>query len=84
MLGNDEVVAQPTWLKYIYYMNISIDESLVEKVMHCTQAASDHEAVEIALREYLRQQRKQHLLALRGKLDIEDNWQSLREMEIPE
>ena len=60
---------------------INIDDDLLEGVMRFTQAKSRVDAIRIALREYLRQQRKQQVLALRGKLEVEDNWQALRELE---
>lgn len=40
-----------------------------------------------AIEEYLRQQRnraKQDLLALRGQVEIEDNWEALRNSELKE
>jgi Arc/MetJ family transcription regulator len=61
---------------------INVDDALLENVMLLTHAESRAEAIRIALQEYIRLQRKQEVLALRGKLDIEDNWQALRDMEI--
>ena len=61
---------------------INIDDDLVEKVMHYSHAESKADGIRIALRAYVQQQRKQQVLALRGKLDIEDHWQALRELEI--
>ena len=61
---------------------IDVDDALLENVMLLTHAESRAEAIRIALQEYIRLQRKQQVLALRGKLDIEDNWQALRDLEI--
>ena len=36
----------------------------------------------MALTEYLRMKRKEKVLAMRGKLDINDDWQELRQREI--
>ena len=60
---------------------ITIDDDLLEDVMRFTQASSRVEAIRLALQEYIRQQCRQQVLGLRGKLDIEDNWQTLRELE---
>ncbi len=61
---------------------MNVDDALLENVMLLTHAESRAEAIRIALQEYIRLQRKQQVLALRGKLDIEDNWQALRDLEI--
>ena len=63
---------------------INVDDALLENVMLLTHAESRADAIRIALQEYIRLQRKQQVLALRGKLDIEDNWQALRDLEIPQ
>jgi len=63
---------------------INVDDALLENVMLLTHAESRAEAIRIALQEYILLQRKQQVLALRGKLDIEDNWQALRDLEIPQ
>jgi hypothetical protein len=34
-----------------------------------------------ALKEFIRLRRKEELLALQGRLEIEDNWRQLRESE---
>ncbi len=36
-----------------------------------------------AIEEYIRYKQRQELLALRGTIDIEANWQQLRELEKP-
>jgi hypothetical protein len=42
------------------------------------------QAVRDALKELIRLHRKEELLALRGRLEIEDNWRQFRESELKE
>ena len=44
---------------------------------------NESEAIYIAIQAYFQQaMQQQDLLALRGKVDIADNWQEFRELEI--
>ena len=52
--------------------------------MRLTNATTKTQAVRDALKERIRLRRKEELLALQGRLDIEDNWRQLRESEIEE
>jgi Arc/MetJ family transcription regulator len=63
---------------------IRLDEDLFAELMRFTQASTKVEAVLSALDEYIRLRRKEELLALRGKLDVEDNWRELRALELDE
>jgi Arc/MetJ family transcription regulator len=63
---------------------LNVDDRLFDELMRMTQAKTKTEAVRLALNEYLHLKRKQQLLSLRGRLDIADNWQELRELEIEE
>jgi len=63
---------------------INVDDSLFEELMRRTGARTKTAAVRIALEEYIRLMRVKELLSLRGKLEIEDNWRELRELEIQE
>ncbi len=60
---------------------LNIDDNTLHDVMSFTGKSNRSEAVRIALQEYLKQQKKKKLLAMRGEVDIEDNWQALRELE---
>lgn len=61
---------------------IDVDEHLLEKVVEVTGEASKSKAVSKALEGYLRRVRIEHLLSLRGKLDLDlDNWYELRHTE---
>lgn len=63
---------------------IRLDEDLFAELMHSTQASTKVEAVLSALDEYIRLRRKEELLALQGRLDVEDNWRELRAQELDE
>lgn len=63
---------------------LNIDDRLFRELMEQTEAATKTEAVRVALTEYLRMKRRAELLTLRGKLEIEDNWQELRAREVRE
>jgi Arc/MetJ family transcription regulator len=63
---------------------LNIEDDLFPELMRLTRARTKTEAVSAALKEYVRQQRKLRLLASRGKMDIENNWRELRDMELRE
>ncbi len=60
---------------------LNIEDHLFGDLLELTGAKTKTEAVREALREFIRQRRKQQLLALQGKLEIEDNWAELRELD---
>ena len=61
---------------------LNIDDCLFDDLLNVTKAKTKTEAVRMALTEYLRMKRKEKVLAMRGKLDINDDWQELRQREI--
>lgn len=63
---------------------INIDEEKSKELMRLTSAPSMSKAIQTALSEYIDMKRKRQLLAMRGKLDIADNWQELRQQELGE
>lgn len=58
-----------------------VDDNLFARLMAVTKAKTKTEAVRRALIEYLTLKKKQDLLELRGKLDIEDVSHELRTLE---
>ena len=50
--------------------------------MQATGQSSAVAAIRQALDDYLRHARKQKVLALRGQVQIEDNWRDLRALEV--
>ena len=63
---------------------LNIDDCLFHDLLNVTKAKTKTEAVRMALTEYLRMKRKEKILAMRGKMDIKDDWQKLRQREIAE
>jgi Arc/MetJ family transcription regulator len=63
---------------------LNIDDWIFQDLLSLTAAKTKTEAVRTALTEYLRMKRKEKLLALRGKVDIAPDWQSLRQAELEE
>lgn len=62
---------------------LNIDDSLLEQVMELTESTNRSEAVRIALAAYIREQEKQKILAMRGTVDVVDNWRELRALDTP-
>jgi hypothetical protein len=60
---------------------ISLDKTMAENLLFYTQAKTTRQGIYQAIEEYIRYKQRQELLALRGTIDIEDNWQQLRELE---
>jgi len=60
---------------------LSIDDDTANQLMRVTGEKSHPAAILHALNSYLKQVHKQKTLALRGQVDIADNWQTLRKME---
>jgi Arc/MetJ family transcription regulator len=63
---------------------LNIDDFLFQDLMRITRAKTKTEAVRTALTEYLRMKRKEKVLNMRGKLNINDDWQKLRQQEMTE
>lgn len=61
---------------------LEIDKKLLEAVVELTGETSKSRAVNKALEEYVRRMRIEHLLSVRGKLDLDlDDWYEFRHME---
>ena len=62
---------------------ISLDNAVLEQLLAYTKAKTAKESIAKAIEEYIRYQQRQELLSCRGTLEIDDNWQQLRELERP-
>lgn len=62
---------------------LNIPDGLVKAAQEATGAKTKTEAIVIALREVVRRKKVEELLALRGKIDIDYDWEAeeRREME---
>jgi len=63
---------------------INIKDEVIKQVIEYTGAKNMSQAVNEVLETFVREKRKQKLFDLKGKLQLEDNWLKLREMEIDE
>jgi len=62
---------------------VTIDDQQLKSLMFHTPSNNESEAIYNAIQAYLRQAKQQQdLLALRGQVDIADNQQTLRELDI--
>ena len=62
---------------------ISLDNAVLEQLLTYTKAKTAKESIAKAIEEYIRYQQRQELLSCRGTMEIDDNWQQLRELERP-
>ncbi len=60
---------------------LSIDDQVMQSVMQATGRSNPLEAVREALNSYLQEQKLKKVLALRGKVQITDNWRKLRALD---
>ncbi len=57
---------------------LNIDGKLIDEVTKLTGEKNKGKAVGRALEEYIRRKRIAELIAMRGKVDLVDNWYELR------
>ena len=62
---------------------ISLDNAVLEQLLTYTKAKTAKESIAKAIEEYIRYPQRQELLSSRGTMEIDDNWQQLRELERP-
>jgi hypothetical protein len=67
-------------------MSISVDLTVQEvaALKRLTKLENDADAVTKAAREFLRLSRLRELKAVSGKVEFEDNWQELEQLELGE
>ena len=69
-------------LKRLMRITLTIDDNLVNQLMQITGQRKAATAIRRALDSYLQQSRRKKVLALRGQVQIADNWPAMRELEI--
>ena len=60
---------------------LNIKDNIIKQVLAITGAKNKSQAVNQVLEAFIREKRTLKLLNLKGKLNLEENWQKLREME---
>lgn len=63
---------------------LNIPDELIEEVKKITGARTKTEAIVISMKEFIRQKRIDELIALRGKIQIEDVSEEMEELELKE
>lgn len=61
-----------------------LDDELCQSLRELTGLESDTESVQSALRTYVHREYRDRLLAMRGSIAINDNWEALRMLELRE
>lgn len=62
-------------------ITLNLKKEVIEKVMKLTGAKNRSHAINIILEKYVKQKQINTLIDLKGKLHLDDNVKSLREME---
>ncbi len=60
---------------------LNIDDEIISKVMIYTGQDNRSKAVRQALDSFIQEQKRKKLLSLRGQVNIESNWEQLREQD---
>ena len=60
---------------------LNVRDGLFEELLELTGARTKTEAVRIAIEGYVRQRKLERLVALRGRLEFDESWRELRELE---
>ncbi len=63
---------------------LNLNEEIISQVMLYTGMKSKSKAVNKVLETYVREKKKQNILKMKGKLNLDDNWKKLRETELDE
>ena len=60
---------------------LTIDDYVVAQIVKTTGRSNPLDAIRDALLSYLQQEKLKQVIAMRGKLDLEDNWRGLRQLD---
>ncbi len=60
---------------------VVVDDALMKKILELTKEKNKSRLINRALQDYVQKLRIEQLKKLSGKINIEDNWQRLRELE---
>jgi hypothetical protein len=63
---------------------LNIPDRLIDDLIRETKVKSKTQAITMAIEEFLQKKRLEKLLALEGKLDLEDNWREMETLELEE
>jgi Arc/MetJ family transcription regulator len=60
---------------------LSIDDSLIDQLMRYTRQSNAIQALRMVIQSYVEHAQRQELLAMRGTVQLDDNWSALRKLE---
>ena len=63
-------------------VTINVPDDLLSEVQKITREKSKTKAITAAMREYVRQKKIKELIALRGKIQVEYDWEKEEELEM--
>ncbi len=63
---------------------LDLEEDLLQQLLEISKAKTKNRAVNLAIADYVRRQKRQQLKRLSGRLRLEENWHALRELELEE
>ena len=63
---------------------LDLEEDLLQQLLEISKAKTKSRAVNLAIADYVRRQKRKQLTRLSGRLWIEENWRALRELELDE
>lgn len=63
---------------------LDLEEDLLQQLLEISKARTKSRAVNLAIADYVRRQKRQQLKKLSGRLRLEENWRALRELELDE
>ena len=63
---------------------LNLNEEVINQIMQYTGIKNKSKAVNMVLETFVRERKRQNILKMKGKLNLDDNWKQLREMELDE
>jgi Bacterial antitoxin of type II TA system, VapB len=60
---------------------LTLDDAMLRRVLHASGRSNLPDAIRHALQSYLHQEQLKEVLALRGKLDLGNEWRELRNLD---
>jgi Arc/MetJ family transcription regulator len=60
---------------------LTLDDSVIAQVVQSTGRSNPLDAIRDALQSYLKQEKLKQVIAMRGKLDLQDSWRELRQLD---
>ncbi len=63
---------------------LNIPDELIEELMKSSGTKTKTRAICLAIEEYNRRKKVEKLISLQGKIDIDNTWQEMEELELEE